>query len=319
MDGVILTNFAIIVACAVVLCKAGDFVVRYAVQVSNALRVTSFFVGFVILALASALPDLAVAITSALSGAIQVAAGDVVGANMTDVAFVLGATMVYAASIFLPKQERKKYIWVLGFTGSLMAIMFAIGSVSILSGWVLLGCYGLAMTWAWKTRLKDDFCAQCSNQGECRIHQAFKPLIKLFISLGVLFVTSTVIVNSAIAIAASSALPLETVGATILAIGTTMPEIVLSFNAVRQKQFGLAVGSTLGTVLEQGTLILGLIPVLSGKVVNLKPLWGAALFMFAAFFILVYALYRQRLVRPVGIALLGLFASYLAYHFVPIF
>ncbi|NDD55448.1 hypothetical protein EBZ39_16560 [bacterium] len=142
-------------------------------------------------------------------------------------------------------------------------------------------------------------------------------LAKLGASLAFVMGASHLTVHCAVGLATALNASPETIGATILGVGTTLPELALCFGAIRRGDFGLAIGPTLGTVLGQTTLILGLLAVLSKKPVQLAGLQWACMFMFLAFGILACGLMRRRpMGRGTGAALVSLFFAYLAYQVV---
>lgn len=327
MDGALLTSFAAIVAGLTVLWVAGGKVVEYALQVANAFRVTTFFVGFVVLAVAADLPEIAVAITSALRGVSGVSVGDLIGANFCDVALVTGVTSLLAGVIHIADQERRRLLMLLGATTVIMLFVMIQGQLYPWHGYILIGIYAVSIATIWHKRhdFSQDESLRClyetepcdpSSQKDYSIGAKWLLVMKLFICLGVVLACSSAIVYFIEMFAVACNLPLETVGATILAAGTSLPELSLSLNALRRKQYALALGPTLGTVLEQCTLVLGLLTVLSKQPVNMVPVRGASIFMFIAFGIVSVSLARRQIRRPVGVVLLTLFAGYMMYHFV---
>ena len=314
----------LVVAGLVMLWWIGDRVVRYSVQIAHAFKVSTFFIGFIVLAIAADIPELAVAITSALKGVSAVAAGDIIGANFSDVAMVIGLTLLIAGRVHINKTESVMLVRMLAFTSLIMVIVLMRGYVAFPEGVALMVIYCVAVLWMWRKRRASSSLHQevemvedvAAHEHDRYLESPWGLVTKLLICVGGVMYVSTLTVNGAIGIAEKFALPLETVGATILGIGTSLPELVLSLSALRRKQYGLCVGATLGTVLEQTTFILGTLAVLSSpEPVNLVGLRGAAMFMFAAFGIISYGLARYSAVtRRTGIALVSLFVFYLAYH-----
>src|SRR5271155_2495286 len=96
MDVVLIGYFLMVVVGLIALWKSGDYVVRYAVEVATAFNVSTFFIGFIVLAVAADIPELAVAIISACKGVSEVSAGDIIGANFADVAMVIGIALLLA-------------------------------------------------------------------------------------------------------------------------------------------------------------------------------------------------------------------------------
>ncbi|MBM3893648.1 sodium:calcium antiporter [Candidatus Dependentiae bacterium] len=318
---------------------SGDAVVSNAILVAHRFNVSTFFLGFVVLAIAADIPELAITISSALAGVSEVAIGDIIGGNFSDVTMVVGSALLIAGNkIRMSAADNKKLLGILFLTSLIMFTLLCLGNITALHGLVLLAVYAAVIVYFWKHKEMRDLvhgeeeilpadclrCVQKSCSSCCK--KAKKPhcpystsllLLKLAVSLGAVMVASHVTVTYALALSEGLSLPLETVGATILGIGTTLPELALCFGALRRGDFGLAIGPTLGTVLGQTTLILGLLAVLSNKPVQLAGLHWACMFMFLAFGVLAFGLMKRRpMGRGTGAALVSLFIAYLAYQVV---
>lgn len=298
----------------------GDLVVRYALQVAHAFRVTTFFIGFIVLALAATIPELAVAITSALRGVSEVSAGDIIGANFIDVALVIGLTLLLAGKVLVGHRDSRKLVAMIGLSSFVLMVIFFIDVLTPAHGLVLIGIYLASTAWVWiRSRgedLQDQEILEQDVLEDRYLNSKWGKVAKLFVSFGLVLFASGLTVHGAVELALGLKMPLETVGATLMALGTSLPELVLCMSALRRKQYSLALAPTLGTVLEQTTLILGTLAVLSDKPVKLAGLRGASMFMFLAFFIISYGLFRfSQVGRKTGVALVSLFFGYLAYQF----
>lgn len=318
MDFILLLSLAATVAGLLILWFVGEKVIEYALQVAAAFNVSTFFVGFVILAVAADLPEVAVAVTSALHGVSQISVGDLVGANFCDVALVTGITAMFAGVIDIAHHERKRLLTLISSTTVIMFVAFTIGTLTWWHGIILIAIYIFSLVNVWRQR--NNIPGELQN-----LYPSTTPaskdlnrwwlIVKLLMCLGIVLASSSLIVYCVELFANTCGIPLETVGATILAAGTSLPELSLSLHALRKKEYALALGPTLGTVLEQCTLVLGLLVVLSQKPVDLTCMRGASVFMFIGFGIVAFSLMQRRIKRPVGIALVSLFVCYIAYHF----
>jgi len=335
MDVVLFGYFVMVILGLIALWKSGDYVVQYAVNVAAAFNVSTFFIGFIVLAVAADIPELAVAIISACKGVSEVSAGDIIGANFADVAMVIGIALLLAKKpLAIRRQDSQKLVKILSISALVILLGCMIGNLHKYHGVVLVGIYLVSVIWVWKTKHKQDFIeqeGQAITQELAHDHERelaeeitgkdiiltsrWGMMFKLLVSLGLVMSASWLTVQGAINLAMQLNLPLETLGATIFAIGTSLPELSLSLNALKRKQYGLVLAPTLATVLEQTTLILGVLTLASHKPVNLRPLTGPAIFMVIAFCIVGYGLHRHNQVgRKTGIALVSLFVTYLGYQ-----
>lgn len=321
MDVNTCTTFGAVVISLLALWQGGDYVIKYSLEIASLYRVSTFFVGFVMLALAANLPELTVAVFSALKGASAVSAGDIVGANFSDIALVVGFTLLLSRSINIRRAESKGILRLVIAAAVVMGIVFWIGCLRWWHGIILISTYAIFLTWAWKHRhdqvVLDTFEIPQGERKECSLQEKIWLCIKWLFAWGLVLAGSGGAVHYAVKLATFLSLPLETVGATLVAVGTSLPEISISLNAFRRGHYALALGPTIGTVLSQATLILGILTVLSDAPVNLTPLRVPALFMFVAFFVIAIAIIKDRMGRMTGVALISLFIIYLLYHAFP--
>lgn len=315
----LLLSFLGIIAGLVILWLAGEKVIEYALQMAQKFNVSTFFVGFVILAVFADIPEISIAITSALRGISEVSAADLVGASFCDVALVTGITSIVAGVITVSHREQMRLLWLLGVTSIIMLAVFAVGTLYPWHGYILIAIYISSLIFVWKKRYHKDENVVEKHITHIAPHNTqphWIVIAKLALCLVVVLLSSSGTVYCVELFATGCGISLETIGATILAAGTSLPELSLSLHALRRKEFALALGPTLGTVLEQCTLILGLLVVLSKKPVDLTPMRGPAVFMFIGFSIVAASLLQKKIKRPTGIILVSLFVCYMAYHFI---
>lgn len=302
---------------------AGDRVVRYAIELATGLHVTKFFIGFIVLAIAAGIPELAVAVAAAFTNVSQISAGDVIGANFSDVGLVSGLVLTLAGSIQLKRSDRLKIMYLLLLTVLVMGIIFMLGEIGKISGFFLAISYGIALFFIWKKREKHDIWHEeveavthdIATGKDIILTSVVGIAIKLLISIAIVLGCSWLVVHYADILASSFGAQHETIGATICALGTSLPELAMSFAALKRKEFELALAPTLGSVLEHSMLVLGVLGMCSTSPVSFTRLYGAGIFMFAGFaLMIVFLIMRRPLNRWQGLILLSLYVIYLAYE-----
>jgi len=210
-----------------------------------------------------------------------------------------------------------------------MALVFIIGVLTPLYGVALIALYFVSVWWLWKTKVTKVVPQQAAVKelaGNGNEKNGAELKIKLFVSLKLLFFLFLVLlfsklsVDSAVAITRHFALNIYVIGATILAIGTSLPELALSFHAVRKKEYALAFGNSFGSVLEQATLILGFLVLGAGKSLDIAVLRPVAPLMFLSYAVVAHGILKKTngqngIGRGEGILLLALFLAHLIYYF----
>lgn len=300
--------------------KASDRVVGHALRLARHYNVSTFFVGFVLLALAANVPDLAVTIASALQGVGQLAAGDIIGACFSDIALITGVTLACARTTVMNRHEAFGFLRLILGAAVVMVVVFSFGALNRWHGLGLLLIYVSFLVWAWKNRHEHVLFEVTEEDLNHPKKLPYKGLVfvwaKLAGALVLVLGGSGIAIRCGVSIAQSFGLSLELVGATIIAFGTSLPEISMGFHAFRRGQYTLALGPTIGTVFSQSTFILGSLALLSSQPVDLAGLQGSAAFMFAAFLIIATSIIFDRVGRSTGVVLVMLFISYMLYHFV---
>ncbi len=301
---------------------SGDKATLYSRQASHLFGLTSFFVGFVIVAIATGIPELAIAITSVLNKVPSLSVGDIIGSNFTDISLVLGIPTLVFGAIYVRKREYKDLIFTLIMTVLVMGIVFVFGFLQKIHGLILIGLYVLCLVELWRSRHIETATeeeAEASREAVAEeevLASKSGTLLKLAGSIVLVLLASQLSVYSAIKIANAYGLGLAMLGSTAIALGTSFPELILSFSAVRRKDYSLAIGNALGSVLEQGTLILGILAFLSPEPINLRAAVNVAPFMFIAFGILGYGLVkREKISRIEGGILIFVYLLFLVYNY----
>jgi len=304
--------------------------VEYSIQLSDIFGITTFFIGFVLMAVATGLPELAIAITSLWDKVPSVSAGDIIGSNLIDVSLVLGLPAVILGTLNVKKEDKLPLMLMLVVTALVMAFVFVVGVLSRVHGFLLLVLYVASIWWLWKTKAVRVVPAEEAVEELVGEEVKRKKLwatrlwleAKLFLSLFLVILFSKMSVDCAIIVARHFVFRLEVLGVTVFAVGTSFPELALSFQAVRKKEYSLALGNSFGSILEQATLILGILVLGAGKPLDITKLRPVAPLMFLAYAVVAHGLLKKTKVgrqeglgRIEGIVLLVLFSLHMIYYF----
>ncbi|MBU1008175.1 sodium:calcium antiporter [Candidatus Dependentiae bacterium] len=308
---------------------SSDKSVEHALDLSSILGITTFFVGFVFMAMATGFPELAVAIASLWKGVPGVAVGAIVGSNLIDVSLVLGLPAVMLGTLNVKTEEKLPLMLMLVIAALVMALVFVIGVLSPWHGVILLLLYVASIWWLWRSRavkvVPEEVAIEALSAEEVLTRKRFwktrmKVIGKLLFSLSLVVAFSKLSVDCAVVIAHHFALSIQTIGVTVFAVGTSLPELALSFQAVRRKEYSLAFGNSFGSVLEQATLILGFLAIGAARPLDLRMLRPVAPLMFLSYAIVVHSLMKKTKVgcqeglgRKEGLALLLLFVVHVLY------
>lgn len=249
-----LLSFIILVIGLVLLIKGADFFIKGASALALKFKIPQIVIGLTIVAMGTSAPEASVSINSALKGITGVAVGNVFGSNIANVLLILGLTSAIC-SLKLQKNTVKFEMPFVIFITILLCVMgYLFGSVTRLCAAILLLLFGLFLFYLFKA-------AQTSNDKE-EIKQTKSNMFLMFLAiiggLAALVYGSDLTVNSAIDIARRLNISDRIIGLTIVAIGTSLPELVTCVIAALKKQPDIAVGNIIGSNIFNILFVLGI-------------------------------------------------------------
>jgi cation:H+ antiporter len=290
---------------------AGDKTVDYGQQLAHVMGLNTLFLGFVLLAISTGLPELSVSITSLINGVPELSVGDIIGSNLVVVAFVLGVAVVLRGGLTISSVDSKGAVQAIVASFVLMFGVFVARTLNRTMGFLLILIYAMVVWFLWKMRHNGmhDECKKRLTNGK----QKMNLILRLSASLLLVLASSELCVWAAIHIATATGVALGFIGSTIIAFGTSLPELILNISAVRRGDLAMAIGNSFGSVLEQGALILGILALFSPRPISIGPVMSVAPFMLFSYVLVGYGIYRYRTI-PVSIGWMMIF-TYITYLF----
>lgn len=294
---------------------SGDRIISLTQMLAHQYKISTAKIGFLVLTLAANIPELAVALVASLSGVSEVAVGDVLGSNVGHITLVLGMSMLVAPA---HRFVRMNPYLLLNFflIASTMFFIFSCEVLTWVHGCFLLGCYVLFFIFSTRRHFKQSHLLFQEAEHEKK-KEFSRVMMHLCVQLILIFVASVWTVRAVTYLARHTMFGLHVLGATLVALGTSLPELALCVNALRRREHDFVFEPMLGNIFGHGTLILGVILLCSNKPINLAPMRETAYFMSAAFSIFGFSLLRRTFDRLTGFALVSLFLFYLVYTIVP--
>ncbi len=241
-----------------------DYLVAGSVSIARRFKVSDFVIGAAIVGVGTSMPELVVSFIGALQGNPDVAIGNVVGSNIFNVLGILGLTAVFFP-IAVNKTNLKFELPVcIGLSILLMLLVFNFfnGSNPIISrpdGWILLICFSLFMWYSfYRDRKENKSQGAISESAEENQSPLWLDLVKVIGGLAVLITSCDFFVDNAVAIAKSFGVNDAFISLTLIACGTSLPELAASIAAALKKNTQLALGNIIGSNIFNIALILGL-------------------------------------------------------------
>ena len=248
----------------------GDLLVRGASYLANQFGMSPLMIGLTVVAFGTSAPEMAICIDAALSGSPEIALGNIVGSNITNVLLILGLTAIIFP-IAIQAQIVQREVPILIAVSLVFLILIFDGNLSLLDGLLLLGGMLGFLTWQFYINPREKSSAEESLEGaETEIPNRSKNtilhLILLVAGVAGLWVGARWMVSGASELAESLGVSKLVIGLTIVAIGSSAPEIVTSLVAARRGFPEMAVGNVIGSNIANLLLVGGITATVSKEI-----------------------------------------------------
>ena len=266
----ILSIVAIVVGLFLLVWSADRFV-DGAVGVARFFGMSTFLIGMVIVGFGTSAPEMVVSILSAMNDTPQLALGNAYGSNIANIALILGVTALIAP-VVVQKQAMSRDIPVLIAMTALTVLLLVDGNVSLIDGAVLLVAFVAIMGFnilselrAKRKRRKSGGASDISEVEEIPAEGVSigKAVLSLLVGLVLLIVSSRMLVWGAVYMAHALGVSDLLIGLTIVAVGTSLPELASSIAAARRGENDLAVGNIIGSNIFNTLVVVGLASVIA--------------------------------------------------------
>ncbi|MFQ5751276.1 MAG: calcium/sodium antiporter [bacterium] len=236
-----------------ILIKGSNFLVNGASSLARNLGISSFIIGLVIVGIGTSIPELAITFLGNLVGDVDIGIGTLVGSNTFNILFILGVSAMFFPLAFKVEWE-DDVLWNLFALIVVFTFLFYFGSneISRIEGLILLALFAGWLYVSIKTPL-------VSDETEEPLRVLAFPIAIAMVAAGFLGVIlgAKWVVDGAEVIARSLGMPEAIIGLTLVGIGTSLPEFVVTFTAAFRKQPGIAVGNIIGSNVVNFLLIFG--------------------------------------------------------------
>lgn len=240
-----------------------DYLVSGAVSIARRYRVSDFVIGAAIVGVGTSMPELTVSFIGALNGNADVAIGNVVGSNIFNTLGILGLTAVLFPIVVDRENMKFEIPFCIGVSILLtvLAFNFFNGASPVISrpdGWILLTCFGFYMWYSFhRDRMKGS-----ATKEDVQVENESTPLwiaiLKVIGGLAVLIISCDFFIENAVSVARSFGVNDAFISLTLIACGTSLPELAASLAAALKKNTQLALGNVIGSNIFNITWILGL-------------------------------------------------------------
>ncbi len=309
-------DYILLVLGFVLLVKGADFFVEGSSSIAKHFKIPAFIIGLTIVAMGTSAPEAAVSITAAVGGQNGIVAGNVIGSNIFNTLAVLGICALIKPCPVAPKIVKGEY----PMSGSVTILFIVLALTTLggpeplyfsrIDGIILLICFAGFLAFTLKSAFGED---HTHDDDEIREVSMTKAVIMVIFGLAGIIIGGQFVVNSASAIAASFGISETLIGLTIVAIGTSLPELVTSAAAALKGHTDIAVGNVIGSNIFNLLLVMGLSSTIHPVSIEMVSIYDAAILTVVTFVTLIPCIRHKHITRLWGAIMVILYAAYMTY------
>ncbi len=298
----------------ILLIKGADFFVDGSSSVAKRLRVPPIIIGMTIVAMGTSLPETSVSVTASLAAKNDLAISNVIGSNIFNLMVVCGLCALLCPLDVEGSTLKRDFPFSIVMAGLLMTVGGMDGLVGRADGIILLIIFIIFLLIMIYSAKKSRDNASLSDD-EYKIMPVWKCMLFMVAGIAAIAAGGEMVVQGASDIARTFGMSENLIGMTIVALGTSLPELVTSVVAAKKNELDMALGNVIGSNIFNILFVLGIASTISPVSFTQENFIDSAVLIAMSMTVLVLCLPRKRLVRWNGAAMLLIYAGYTAYIF----
>lgn len=280
-----------------------------AVAIAERMHISQMVIGLTIVAMGTSMPEFFVSFMSALKDTPDMAVGNVVGSNIFNTLLIVGCAALVTPIMILPATVKKDIPFAM-VASVVLLLMCLDGNISRIDAVVLLGLFAVFMYITLKGAKENE---QPMQQTSVKGGKPFMSVVWIFVGLVCLVFGSNLFVDAATVIARQLGVSDAVIGLTIIAGGTSFPELATSVVSARKGQSGIAIGNVLGSNVFNILLILGVTGVMSPMTLQGITTVDLAMLVVSMVMLWLFSFTKYTLARWEGALLTIVFIGYMSY------
>lgn len=301
-----------------VLIKSGETLVKTLTRLSHFFKVTEFVLAFILMTFATTLPELIVGVTAGIKNMSVVSLGNIIGSNLVNLTFILGLIAVISKGLKVESKTAKKDAWIVFFIALLPLFFILDKELSRVEGFILLIVFGWHIWYLLKQ--KDSFKHRVHHIAHdiTNLEKLAKTISYFILAVVVLILSTWGLIEVAKLIAVELYIPIALVSLILVAVGTSLPEIVFGVKAAILKHEGMSLGNLIGSIVINSTFILGITAIINPiRLENFSVILIGAIFMIVAIFLAnIFLSSGRRVSVKEGWILIGFYILFLVAEFI---
>jgi len=303
----ILLSSALLVTGLIMLCLGGNWLVSGGIKIAKKFRISNLVIGMTIIAYGTSAPELAASIAAAGEHS-AIILGNIVGSNIANIGMVVGFAAILTP-LAIQKSVLRKEIPIMLGVSSLLILISVDGEISQYDGILLLIGLGVFGFYTFRNALKHRENAE-DIPGSDNGNVYLKSAVLIGIGIVVLYVGSILTVDNAVVLATEFGLSEKIIGLTVIAIGTSLPELITSIIAIRKGHTDIGIGNIIGSNIYNVLMIMGVGASLGGILITSDVYVDYAIMIIFGISLLVG--FKTRIInRTMGVILTAGYVLYL--------
>ena len=300
-------EYVLLIIGFVLLIKGADFFVDGASSIAGKLKVPSLIIGLTVVSIGTSMPEAAVSISASLGGTNAISLGNVIGSNLFNLLMVVGVSALIFPVATDKDMLKRDMPFNIAITVALCAMLLD-GELSRIDAVILLLVLAVYMFILIRSALNNR-----GNEEQTKIMSWVKSIIFVVLGLAAIIGGGNLVVENAKTIALNLGMGETLVGLTIVAIGTSLPELVTSIVAAKKGNSGIAMGNAVGSCVFNILFILGMAGVIKPMESEDAFIVDSAILILVSALMLLFAFTKRKIVRWEGAVCVLIYAAYTAY------
>ena len=303
--------FLLILGFALLIQSAKVFVTA-SVAIARRLKIPTMVIGLTVVAMGTSAPEVVISVSAAIGGSGDLAIANVVGSNIFNLLFIVGfCALIYPISVKMKAISRDYWASVAATVLLLVMIMAFGDAIPRSGGLVLLLGFAAYMFVVIRAALKSK--TDDENTEATRSRPLWQNILLAILGIAVIIGAGQLTVFSAVNIATTMGITERVIGLTIVAIGTSLPELITTLIACRKKEGEFAVGFIIGSSIFNIAFVLGLSGLIMPLAISPGVIFDMAVLSAGTLTFFLFAKSSQRVVRVEGLAMVMIYAGYMAW------
>lgn len=296
----------------ILLIKGADFFVEGSSSVAKMLRVPSLIIGMTIVAMGTSFPECSVSINASIAGSNALAISNAVGSNIFNLMVVCGVCTLFCP-LAVDKGTLKKEF---PFSVIVALILLGLGSYGMVLGHIdgiIMSVIFAGFLYWMVISARKARSGNKDNEEEYEIMPVWKCIFYIIGGIVAIIAGGDVVVDSATKIAENFGMSENLIGLTVVAFGTSLPELVTSVVAAKKNEVDMALGNVIGSNIFNILLVLGVAAAISPIAFIMENIIDIIVLVVMSLIVWVFAWSKQKLVRGEGVVMLLMYAAYVVY------